>query len=116
MNINKIVSFFLMIIFCGKTFTQTILAGNVLDENKNPLAYVSIGIPRVNIDTYSFEGGSFELKINNLNLNDSVQFSHISHKTKRITVNKLIDLKTIYLESDIHQFNEVIIDKNHDII
>jgi hypothetical protein len=84
------------------------ITGKVSDTQKNPIAYVSIGIPNKNIGTYSFEDGSFELLVSVKNAQDTLIFSAIGYLKKSFLVSELVGKNAqIVLETQILELDEV---------
>lgn len=85
---------------------QSSISGVVLNKKNNkPIPYVNIGLPKYAQGTVSDEDGSFQLKFQHPN--DTVFISAIGFQTQKISVNKLLEKNTIFLQEQIHEINEV---------
>ncbi|MCK5028462.1 MAG: carboxypeptidase-like regulatory domain-containing protein [Bacteroidales bacterium] len=92
-------------------YTQNI-KGIVLDsQNNEPLIGVHVYFIKINEGTSTNSKGEFNLKIHSkINIKDTIQFSCIGYKTKKITYNNLEENKFIIpLSVDIHILKEVTI-------
>jgi CarboxypepD_reg-like domain/X-Pro dipeptidyl-peptidase (S15 family) len=86
----------------------TTIAGKIIDaEDKTPLAYVNIGIPRKNAGTVTREDGSFKLDINPQLANDSLAVSMVGYEKQVIPLRKLP--KTIVLQRRGGGLSEVVV-------
>lgn len=107
----KYIFFFLLI--CNVILAQEkSISGSVIDiENNSVIQYVNIGIINKSIGTVSNSKGVFTLKLNDIsNLKDSLVFSHIGYKTKKMLVSSLIGKNnSIELEPLSNDLNEVIV-------
>ncbi|MFY7741190.1 MAG: carboxypeptidase-like regulatory domain-containing protein [Flavobacterium sp.] len=107
----KYIFFFLLI--CNVMLAQEkSISGSVIDiENNSVIQYVNIGIINKSIGTVSNSKGVFTLKLNDIsNLKDSLVFSHIGYKTKKMLVSSLIGKNnSIELEPLSNDLNEVIV-------
>ena len=85
-------SHILPIVFCGTFWccahflaAQTTLKGRVLNaENREPLGYVSIGIPGTAAGTVAAPDGSFELDVPAAHASDSVFFSFLGFARRAV--------------------------------
>lgn len=84
----------LPIVFCGTLWccghfaaAQTTLKGRVSNaENREPLGYVSIGIPGTSAGTVAAPDGSFELDVSATHSSDSVVFSFLGFARRVLAV------------------------------
>jgi hypothetical protein len=66
------------------------LAGRVFDaEDKTPLAYVNVGIPRKNVGTVTREDGSFKLDVDPQLINDSLALSMAGYEKRMISLKRI---------------------------
>ena len=88
-------------------FSQT-YKGLIIDSltNKN-LPYVNIGISNKNIGTVSDTRGNFNITIPGNNSTDTLVFSMIGYKTKRVKVSDLKNNMTILLNPMIYEIPEI---------
>lgn len=87
-----------ILLFYGLSYSQNSLSikGRIFDSRSNkPIEYVNIGIFQKNIGTVSNSEGVFEIKIPGKYLNDSLTFSSIGYKTKRVYISDLENDKMI---------------------
>lgn len=70
---------------------ESIIMGKVMDSKKNAgLNYANIGIPNKSVGTVSDSNGLFKLKLNDkVTINDTIQFSYVGFKTKKVLVSSL---------------------------
>jgi hypothetical protein len=102
----------LLVLFISYTnmYTQEKIAGKVLDRSTNtPLSYVNIGVFSKDLGTVSNGAGDFNLKIENENLKDSITFSMIGFKTRKIPVAYFNLKDTIYLDEEGIELEEIFI-------
>lgn len=65
--------------------SQIEFKGNVIDIKSNsPIEFVNIGFPKKGVGTVSSENGEFVLIVPDSLKSDSIVFSHINYKTKKI--------------------------------
>jgi hypothetical protein len=105
-------SFLLIIsfLFSIPTFSQKNVNGIVLSSNlKDTLSYVNIGVLNKDIGTVSDNKGRFELELKEAFLKDSLTFSIIGYKSVIIPIIDFKTQKTIILEEEITELDEVII-------
>jgi hypothetical protein len=102
---------FALLTICGVFYlhAQIIVSGKVLNMDKEPLAYTSIGILSANIGTYSFDDGSFKLVIPNSYELDSIHISRLGYQNKTIAIKALKENSIIHLEEQALELKEVII-------
>jgi hypothetical protein len=96
-------------------YSQHIIKATVTNSLNEPLAYVNIGIYNKQIGTVTSSKGDFS--INNINdsiLKDSLIFSFIGYKTKKILVKNLVTKKEskIILKNQIQELDEVLVIAN----
>ena len=78
--------------FYNYCFSQeSIIMGKVMDSKKNTgLNYANIGIANKSVGTVSDSNGLFKLKLNDkVTINDTIQFSYVGFKTKKVLVSAL---------------------------
>lgn len=104
-SINLIILFIFPII----TFAQT-YSGNVLNEKKEPMGYVNIGVIGKDIGTVSDISGHYNINIDPLFENDSIRFSYTGYTPVTI---KVADFKKqshlISLKPQVFNLSEVVI-------
>jgi hypothetical protein len=104
-SINLIILFIFPII----TFAQT-YSGNVLNEKKEPLGYVNIGVIGKDVGTVSDISGHYSINIDPLFENDSIRFSYTGYTPVTI---KVADFKKrshlISLKPQVFNLSEVVI-------
>jgi hypothetical protein len=89
-----------------------VVSGQVRNfENKEPLAYVNIGIANKTVGTVSDRTGFFNLSLNGkVTKNDTVIFSYVGFKTERFLISELNDKnKVILLNPANTELEEVVI-------
>jgi outer membrane cobalamin receptor len=101
----KFVTLF-FIILKGSLSAQ-ILTGIVVDENQKPIQEVTILNKNTDKHTHSDEQGKFIFE--NVSIGDSLQFYHISHKTKIVVVKQLKTALNVVLNTNSINLNEVVI-------
>lgn len=96
--------------FIYSTFAQKSFSGTVISSNlKDTLSYVNIGVLNKGIGTVSNEKGKFELEFKEEFLKDSLTFSIIGYRSLTIPIVDFEKEKTIILEEQITELDEVII-------
>ncbi|WP_406845426.1 carboxypeptidase-like regulatory domain-containing protein [Flavobacterium soyae] len=93
------------------------LKGIVVSANNQPVQDVNIFYLSKNITALTNNKGQFSLKSEiNFHENDTLQFSHISYKTTKITVNELkkVNFKVI-LKQKTEDLSELTIKANHEL-
>jgi hypothetical protein len=97
--------------FPGDSVKPFILKARVFDnENKNPIAFASIGIAEQNLGTITNTDGYFVLKVPASFSNATLLVSHIGYMSKGMPVQLINDqLVNIYLDRRIISIQEVII-------
>jgi hypothetical protein len=91
---------------------EKILNGEIKDiQKKILLQYVNIGIANKGVGTVSSSKGIFTLKLNeSIKENDTITFSHIGYKTKKIILSEInLSNNIVELEPEINQLNEIIV-------
>lgn len=108
---NKLLSLLFVLAIAKPLLAQIDLKGKVIAANGEPLAYTSIGIPNANIGTYTFEDGTFQLKVDPSQKKDSIQFSHLGYRTKYISIEDLLTNASpiITLDIEAQQLSEIFI-------
>jgi hypothetical protein len=104
--------FFLLFLFDTIVAQDESISGSVIDlENNSEIQYVNIGIMNKSIGTVSNSKGVFTLKLNDKsNLKDTLVFSHIGYKTKKMLVSSLIGKNnSIELEPLSNELKEVVV-------
>jgi len=89
---------------------EKIIKGEIKDiQNKTLLQYVNIGIANKGVGTVSNSKGVFLLNLNEkININDTIIFSHIGYKTKKIAITELkTSNNSVELEPEINNLNEI---------
>lgn len=97
---------FIILFIKGSVLAQTLL-GVVVNEYQQPIQEVSILNKNTDQHTHSNKQGKFIFK--NVSVGDSLQFNHISYKTKIIVVKELKTPLTVVLYANIIDLNEVVI-------
>ena len=88
--------------------SQIKLKGTVIDaSSSSPIEFVNIGFPKKGVGTVSSEKGEFVLIVPDSLKSDSIVFSHISYKTKKIKLEE--NLSVITLTEAKKDLSEVII-------
>jgi|TARA_B110000902_G_scaffold226428_1_gene265070 hypothetical protein len=107
----KNISFLLLnLILINSTFSQINISGTVLSSNlKDSLSYVNIGVLNKDIGSVSNDKGRFELELKKEFLNESLTFSMIGYKSKTIRIVDFKKHKTIILEENITELDEIVI-------
>lgn len=87
-NLQSSILFLFLILNLSSFSQEKIINGEVKDATeKTLLQYVNIGIANKNVGTVSSNKGKFSLKIDEkLNQKDTISFSYIGYKTKKIKV------------------------------
>lgn len=104
--------FFLLFLFDTIVAQDDSISGSVIDlENNSEIQYVNIGIMNKSIGTVSNSKGVFTLKLNDKsNVKDTLVFSHIGYKTKKMLVSSLIGRNnSIELEPLSNELKEVVV-------
>jgi len=94
------------------------LKGIILDQDKLPVPYASIGIISKNIGTTSTEEGTFNFIVTNKEKVDYLEISSIGYKTFKITVNDFLfrKNKTIILKEKTTELSEISIMNTEDYV
>jgi hypothetical protein len=87
------------------------IKGRVFDSGtRQPIAYATVGIPKIALGNITNSDGVFLLRIPKIYSESSISISHIGYKTKHIPINIFqYDLIDIYLNTDYISIQEVII-------
>ncbi len=91
---------------------QKIIQGTILgQQNKKPIPFANIGIINSNVGTISNEDGSFSIQIPHARLNDTLVFSALGYRKKRIPIHLIKENKqfTLFLSEKITTLEEVIV-------
>ncbi len=100
--------FSVLILLTIQSYSQNI-TGTIKDiKNKKPIPYATIQV-RNNYGTITNEEGEYNLNSKNFKKKDSLKITYIGYKTKIIALNDLP--KTIYLEEDIIDLEEINLDQ-----
>lgn len=84
-----------LIVLINNIYAQVPVEGVLVNEKKQAIPYVNIGIPLAGIGTVSDDQGFFRLIIPNASLDKPIQISHIAYKTQKIPLEQfLIILKS----------------------
>lgn len=104
-------SLFLLLNLVGYSQIRTIHGAIKDKENKTALQYVSIGIANKGVGTVSNVEGKFSLAIDeSIHRNDTVSFSMLGYRTKKIAITKLhLPNNSIELEPQDHLLDEVVV-------
>ena len=109
----KFVKLLLLFLITFNMFAQKKnISGEIKDSQSNSiLEYVNIGIANKNTGTVSNSKGIFNLRLNDkVNTNDTIVFSHVGYKSKKIIVNQLKqENNLILLEPSDNMLKEVVI-------
>ncbi|WP_029275119.1 carboxypeptidase-like regulatory domain-containing protein [Pedobacter borealis] len=90
----------------GTAHGQIVYKGTVISENeKKPLAMVTIKLQQQQRDSISNEKGIFEIHANEQA--DTLIFSYIGYDTKKIPTTNFINGQTVLLKEDNYMLNEV---------
>ncbi|SHE55289.1 CarboxypepD_reg-like domain-containing protein [Bacteroides luti] len=106
---KRSINLIILIIFPIITFAQT-YSGNVLNEKKEPLEFVNIGIVGKDIGTVSDVNGHYNINVGSEFDNDSIRFSYTGYTPVSI---KMADFKKqphlISLKPQVFNLSEVVI-------
>jgi len=91
--------------------SEIIVESDILDINKQALAFTSISIMSKSIGTISNEEGRFSLRLTKENLNDTITISTLGFKSFKIKVQDFIDrdIEVVTLEEDLVSLDEIVI-------
>jgi len=91
--------------------SEIIVESDILDINKQALAFTSISIMSKSIGTISNEEGRFSLRLTKGNLNDTITISTLGFKSFKIKVQDFIDqdIEVVTLEEDLVSLDEIVI-------
>lgn len=111
---KSLMKLFLVLVFCNSNCysQEKVINGEIKDiENKTLLQYVNIGIANKGVGTVSNSKGIFSLRLNEkIKENDTITFSYIGYKTKKIVLTELNQSNNIVeLESEINNLNEIVV-------
>lgn len=85
-------------VFCGITAQEKVISGSVIDAStKEPLPFTNIGVIGKETGSVSNSEGRFTLSFENLNTTDSVFFSFVGYKQKKLAVTDLQKNGTVLL-------------------
>lgn len=105
--------FLFLVLYNSNSYSQEkVINGEIKDvENKTLLQYVNIGIANKGVGTVSNSKGIFSLKLNEkIKENDTITFSYIGFKTKKIVLVELnASNNIIELEPEINNLNEIVV-------
>jgi len=116
MKSKVLIAIFFGFLFSVSAFPQSLTKENITvkgiiveDENKQPLAYASIGLLNKSIGTLTDSLGNFKFQISQDNLADTLQISLVGYYSKKVLVKNLIESKehTISLRIKITELAEV---------
>lgn len=85
------------------------ISGQILDENQNPIPYVSIGIPGSSVGTVSDEKGFYELHIDANRFKDSVLFSSLGYQKVMLTGQSLQRSANVMMHTATSTLPEVLV-------
>jgi hypothetical protein len=111
---KSLLKLFLVLVLCNSNCysQEKVINGEIKDiENKTLLQYVNIGIANKGVGTVSNSKGIFSLKFNEkIKENDTITFSYIGFKTKKIVLVELnASNNIIELEPEINNLNEIVV-------
>ncbi len=111
---KSLLSIFMLLALCNSNCysQEKVINGKVKDiENKTLLQYVNIGIANKGVGTVSNSNGIFSLSLNEkIKENDTITFSYIGFKTKKIVLTELNKSNNIVeLEPEINKLNEIVV-------
>lgn len=102
-RLNIILAFFLII---NHSFGQVKCSAKLIDkDSKTAIAYVNIGILNTTLGTVSNEEGQFEL--NAPSKNDSLMFSSIGYENLILSIDKILQKDSIFLQPIAYEFEQV---------
>ncbi|MFV1884861.1 MAG: carboxypeptidase-like regulatory domain-containing protein [Balneola sp.] len=92
-------------------FSQN-LKGVVINEKGDAIPYVNIGKEGTSYGAVSYEDGTFIIGVNQAYIQDSLTFSAIGYKSKKVSVSELIRMgfSTIILEIKTYQIEELFVE------
>lgn len=107
----------LILFFQVATGQKMTIHGKVVNEKKNALKYVNIGIPGKSIGTVSDDNGYFNLSIDQQKVSeeDSLKFSLIGYNSKSFLLNNILPSDSsfqIELQQKAEELKEVLITTN----
>jgi len=106
----KTITILLLLISFQLTAQDLVLKGKIQDENKNPLAFVNIGIVGTSYGTVSDQNGNFEMYYpNNLPMESELKCSFIGYKSFSSKLNSIKSPLNVSLEREMIELAEVII-------
>lgn len=105
--------FLVLVLYNSNCYSQEkVINGEIKDiENRTLLQYVNIGIANKGVGTVSNSKGIFSLRLNEkIKENDTITFSYIGFKTKKIVLIELNQSNNIVeLEPEINNLNEIVV-------
>jgi hypothetical protein len=104
------IALILIILLLPRFLSCQTLKGRVLSGKTNSgIGYVNIGIVGKNIGTVTDESGSFILKPERIDKNDSLRFSMVGYSTKTVQMIRFLNdsTTTVFLEPVLYSLNEV---------
>lgn len=99
--------FILVLLLCCKFIFAQSISGVVHNESNLPLSNVNIQNISNGDHTHSNEKGQFTFQ--NINLNDTLQFSHVSYKTINFTVYSIDEPLKVTLKQNLLSLDEIVI-------
>jgi len=108
---NRLIFLVSLVHICVSSQSEIIVESDILDVNKQALAFTSISIMSKSIGTISNEEGRFSLRLTKENLNDTITISTLGFKSFKIKVQDFIDQKIeiVTLEEDLVSLDEIVI-------
>jgi hypothetical protein len=111
---KSLLTIFMLLALCNSNCysQEKVITGEIKDfENKTLLQYVNIGIENKGVGTVSNSNGIFSLKLNEkIKENDTITFSHIGYKTKKIVLTELTQSNnSIELQPETNNLNEIVV-------
>jgi len=95
-----------VVLLSQAAIAQGILSGNIIDvETSQPIPYVNIGIVELMKGTVSDDEGSFSLTYNSRD--DVISFSAIGYEPIKISVQELLDRKSVTLTPVRYELEEI---------
>jgi hypothetical protein len=93
---QKVFILFLNLICSSLTFCQSVVSGQIVDaNNREPLAFVSVGIMGTDKGTITNENGFFKLAINGISPEAKVRFSMVGFESQTIVVKDFISNENV---------------------
>lgn len=89
------------------------IKGVLIDSLNNPIKYANIGVLRTSLGTVTNENGEFIINLSKKQFSDTLKFSCLGYKSKKILVNDLLNqnssIKKIYLKEHSELLEEIIL-------